>query len=185
MLHFAVLMNWMRNVFWKFFVHVCLSNLSRTDILWAEMVYWLWWLGQLDILHGSPYTYYLWLGLSHNDNNISSALLCQEELFICTDKHSGTEKKYRNIKDLNNKFPTSNDMLLLFTPFSINHLVFQLHWTFILFHVILSAKWKIAKVWGKICIFLHVWSSCHGFKWSSCHTPSETRSNMETVDMMV
>ena len=36
------------------------------------------------------------------------------------------------------------------------------------------------------CIWFYqsVWSSWHGFKWSSCHTPSETRSNMETVDMM-
>jgi len=49
---------------------------------------------------------------------------------MCTDKHCGTENKYRNVKDHENKFPTSNDMLLLFTPFSMNHLVFQLHFTF-------------------------------------------------------
>jgi len=155
------------------------------------MVYWLWWLDQLDFLHESRYTYYLWLGLSRNDNNISLGLLCEEELVMCTDKHCGTENKYLNIKDNNNnQFPTSNDMLLLFTPFAINHLYYFSYFVH-LFHVILSAKWKIAKVWGKFCIFLHlvllkktVWSSCHGFKWTSCHTPSETRSNMETVDMM-
>jgi len=73
------------------------------------------------------FTYYLWLGLSHNYNDITLVLRWKEELVMCTDKLCGTEKKYRNIKDHNNKFLTLNDMLLLFTPFSINHLVFQLH----------------------------------------------------------
>jgi len=67
-----------------------------------------------------------------------------------TDRHCGTENKYINIKDHNNTFPTSNDMFLLFSTFSINHLVhvFQLYCT--ICHVILSAKWKIAKVCGKL-----------------------------------
>jgi len=47
-----------------------------------------------------------------------------------TDKHCGAENKYQNIKDHNFKFLTSNDMSLHFTPFSINHLVFQLPCTF-------------------------------------------------------
>jgi len=55
----------------------------------------------------------------------------------CMDEQTlWAENKCRNINDNNNnnnKFPTLNDMLLLFTPF--------------------SAKWKIAKVWGKFCIF--------------------------------
>jgi len=53
------------------------------------------------------------------------------------------------------------------------------------------AKKNYFKMWGKFCIFLHlvllkknVWSCCHGFKWASCHTPPETRSNMKTVYMM-
>jgi len=123
-----------------------------------EMVYWLWLLGQLDFLHGSQYTYYHWLSLSRNDNNISLALLCKDELVMCTDKHCRTENKYQNIKDHNNKFPTSNDMLLLLTPFSINHLVFQLHCTFV--HVILSAKWKIEKVWGYLFAFGFINETC-------------------------
>jgi len=92
----------------------------------TKMVYWLWWLGQLDLFHRSQYTYYLWFGLSRNDNNISLALLCKVELVMCMDKHCGTENKYQNIKDHNNKFPIFDGMLLLFTAFSINHLVFQL-----------------------------------------------------------
>jgi len=71
---------------------------------------------------------------------------------MCTDKHCGTESKYQNIKDHNNKFPTSNNMLLLIIPYSINHLVFQLHCT-CTFHVILSAKRKIAKVWENFASF--------------------------------
>jgi len=34
-----------------------------------------------------------------------------------TDKHCWTENKYRNIKDHNNKVPSSNDMLLFYTFF--------------------------------------------------------------------
>jgi len=71
-----------------------------------------------------------------------------------TDKHCGTENKYQNIKYHNNKFLTSNDIVLHFTPCSINQLVFQLHCTF--FHLILSSKWKIAKVWGKFASLLHL-----------------------------
>ena len=41
----------------------------------TEMVYWLWWLGQLNFLHGGQNTFYLWFGLSRNDNNILLALL--------------------------------------------------------------------------------------------------------------
>ena len=50
---------------------------------------------------------------------------------MCTDKYCGTENKYGNIKDHNNKFPTFNDMLLLFTPFSVNHLAFQQRCAFV------------------------------------------------------
>jgi len=73
---------------------------------------------------------------------------------MCTDKHCGTENKYRNIKDHNSNFPTSKDMLLLFTLFRSTTLYFS--YIVHLLHLILSAKWNIAKVWDKFCIFLYL-----------------------------
>ena len=35
-------LNALKYFFPKIFIHVCLSNLWRTDILWVEMVKWLW-----------------------------------------------------------------------------------------------------------------------------------------------
>jgi len=67
-----------------------------------------------------------------------------------TDKHCGAENKYRNIKDHNNKFPTSNDMLLFFHLFYQPPSISATFYNFI--HIILSARWKIAKVSGKLCI---------------------------------
>jgi len=69
-----------------------------------------------------------------------------------TDKHCGTENNYPNIKDHNNEFSTSNDMLFLFTPFSINQIVFQLHCSFLSCHFISKME-----VWGELCIFFCIW----------------------------
>jgi len=41
---------------------VCQICHGRTNC-GTDKVYLLWWLGQLDFLQGSQYTYYLWLGL--------------------------------------------------------------------------------------------------------------------------
>jgi len=62
---------------------------------------------------------------------------------MCTDKHCGTEHKYRNIKDHNNKFPTSN-VTSFYTFFDEPPSISATF--YIMFHVIVSAKWKIAKV---------------------------------------
>ena len=109
---------------------------------------------------------------------------------MCTDKNCGTKNKYRNIKDQNFKFPTSNDMSLHFKPFSINHLVVQLPCTFF-FMQFYQQNGRLPKCGVDFASFLQmvllkktVWPSCHCFGRTSCHTPSETRSNMETVDMI-
>jgi len=73
---------------------------------------------------------------------------------MCMDNHCGTENKYRNIKDHNNKFPTSNDMSLFFRPFFLQPL--SILATLYIFYALILAKWKIAQVWGKYCFFLHL-----------------------------
>jgi len=80
--------------FSNIFIHVCRSNLLRTDTLWDGNDLLVVVTLPVGFFYGSQYTYYRWLGLSRNDNNISIASLCYEELDLYTDKHCGTENKY-------------------------------------------------------------------------------------------
>ena len=88
----------------------------------TEIVIWLWWPGQLDFLYGSKYTYNLWLGLCPNDNNIRYLNYVNCWGGTCVYGQTVLDGKYiLNYKGPKQKNPTSNDMPLCFTPFSINH----------------------------------------------------------------
>ena len=69
---FNVLGNFFRNSLFMFVCQIC----DGRKHCGMEMVNWLWWLGKLDFLQGSQYTYNLWLSHYSNDNNISLDLLC-------------------------------------------------------------------------------------------------------------